>query len=233
VKSLIVYAHPEPKSFNGALKDKAVETLEAQGYEVKVSDLYAMDFDPVARKEDFKNLTDPEFFKYAVEQKNAYDNDELTSVIKEEFEKLLWADLVIFQFPLWWFSVPAILKGWFDKIFMFGGIYGGEYDRYDKARLTDKIAMISTTTGSPEGSYAANGFSGDIYEQVLFHINHGMIYFSGMTPLEPFIAYQVSHSEEVRRDYLEQLAEKLKHIDDIPRIQYHKLEDFDDNGQLK
>ena len=44
-----------------------------------------MDFDPVARKEDFKNLTDPEFFKYAVEQ-NAYDNDELTSVIKEEFE---------------------------------------------------------------------------------------------------------------------------------------------------
>ena len=67
MKSLIVYAHPEPKSFNGALKDKR-ETLEAQGYEVKVSDLYAMDFDPVARK-DFKNLTDPEFFKYAVEQK--------------------------------------------------------------------------------------------------------------------------------------------------------------------
>ena len=115
---------------------------------------------------------------------------------------------------------------------MFGGIYGGEYDRYDKARLTDKIAMISTTTGSPEGSYR-KWFSGDIYEQVLFHINHGMIYFSGMTPLEPFIAYQVSHSEEVRRDYLEQLVEKLKHIDDIPRIQYHKLEDFDDNGQLK
>lgn len=93
--------------------------------------------------------------------------------------------------------------------------------------------MISTTTGSPEGSYAANGFSGDIHEQVLFHINHGMIYFSGMTPLEPFIAYQVSHSEAVRHDYLEQLAEKLKHIDAIPRIKYPKLADFDDNGQLK
>lgn len=96
MKALIVYAHPEPKSFNGALKDKAVETLEAQGHEVKVSDLYAMNFDPVARKEDFENLTDPDFFKYAVEQKHAYDNDELTSVIKGEFEKLLWADLVIF-----------------------------------------------------------------------------------------------------------------------------------------
>ena len=51
----------------------------------------------------------------------------------------------------------TILKGWFDKIFMFGGIYGGEYDRYDKARLTDKIAMISTTTGSPKEAIA-NGF---------------------------------------------------------------------------
>ena len=50
MKSLIVYAHPEPKSFNGALKDKAVETLEAQGYEVKVSDLYAMDFDQLLEK---------------------------------------------------------------------------------------------------------------------------------------------------------------------------------------
>ena len=85
MKSLIVYAHPEPKSFNGALKDKAVETLEAQGYEVKVSDLYAMDFDPVARKEDFKNL---KILNSSNTQsnKNAYDNDELTSVIKEEFE---------------------------------------------------------------------------------------------------------------------------------------------------
>lgn len=93
--------------------------------------------------------------------------------------------------------------------------------------------MISTTTGSPEGSYMPNGFSGDIHEQILFHINHGMIYFSGMTPLEPFIAYQVSHSEEERKQYLEQFADKLQHIDQIPRIQYPKLAEFDDNGQLK
>ena len=51
---LIVYAHPEPKSFNGALKDAAAETLRAQGHDVVVSDLYEMGFDPVASKESFK-----------------------------------------------------------------------------------------------------------------------------------------------------------------------------------
>lgn len=194
MKVLIVYAHPEPKSFNGALKDTAIQTLKDQGHEIKASDLYEMEFNPVAQKSDFTALSDHDFFKYAKEQQHSYLNNTLNSEIAVDFEKLLWADFIIFQFPLWWFSVPAILKGWFDKVLLFGGIYGGEYDRYNKARLTEKIAMISTTTGSPEGSYTSNGFSGDIHEQILFHINHGMLYFAGMTPLEPFIAYTVSHN---------------------------------------
>ncbi|KRG11358.1 MULTISPECIES: NAD(P)H-dependent oxidoreductase [Staphylococcus] len=232
MKVLIVYAHPEPKSFNGALKDKALDVLKNQGHEVKVSDLYAMDFNPVANKNDFTELSDNDFFKYAKEQKYAYENEKLNQTIKSEFEKLLWSDFIIFQFPLWWFSVPAILKGWFDKILLFGGVYGGNYDRYDKARLTNKIAMLSTTTGSPEGSYAPKGFSGDIHKQILFHINHGMLYFTGMKPLEPFIAYTVSHSEEERKNYLIKLENKLKNIDDIKRINYHKLDEFNENGQL-
>lgn len=233
MKTLIVYAHPEPKSFNNALKEKAIEVLENQGHEVKVSDLYAMNFDPVAKKDDFTELSDSNFFKYAKEQKSAYENNNLNQTVKTEFEKLLWADFIIFQFPLWWFSMPAILKGWFDKVLLFGGVYGGEYDRYDKARLTNKIAMLSTTTGSPEGSYAPNGFSGDIHEQILFHINHGMLYFTGMTPLEPFIAYTVSHSEKERKEYLKNLEDKLKNINKVKKIKYHKLDEYDENGQLK
>ncbi|AVQ34488.1 flavodoxin family protein [Staphylococcus muscae] len=233
MKVLIVYAHPEPKSFNAALKDTAIQTLKQEGHKVKVSDLYEMNFNPVAQKEDFTELSDKAFFKYAKEQQHSYQNDTLNPVIKEEFEKLLWADFVIFQFPLWWFSVPAILKGWFDKVLLFSGVYGGEYGRYNEARLTDKLAMISTTTGSPEGSYASNGFSGDIHEQILFHINHGMFYFTGMTPLEPFVAYTVSHSEEDRKNYLKEFEEKLKNIEQIKRIEYPKLEAFDENGQLK
>lgn len=92
MKILIVYAHPEPQSFNGSLKDKAVETLQKQGHEAIVSDLYAMNFDPVAGKHDFKRLSNPDFFKYAKEQQHALTNDLLTDPIKEEYEKLLWAD---------------------------------------------------------------------------------------------------------------------------------------------
>lgn len=233
MKVLVVYAHPEPKSFNGALKDIAIQTLKEQGHEIKVSDLYAMNFNPVAQKDDFTELSDSEFFKYAKEQQNSYINNTLSPVVKTEFEKLLWADFIIFQFPLWWFSVPAILKGWFDKILLFGGVYGGEYDRYNKARLTNKIAMISTTTGSPKGSYAPNGFSGDIHEQILFHINHGMLYFTGITPLEPFIAYTVSHNQKDREIYIEKFRNKLQNIDKINRLNYPNLEEFNENGQLK
>lgn len=233
MKVLIVYAHPEPQSFNAALKNTAVETLEKQGHQVQVSDLYAMEFNPVASREDFNSKSDDMFFKYAKEQQYNYEQDTLNPVIKAEFDKLLWADFVILQFPLWWFSVPAILKGWFDKVLLFGGIYGGQYGRYDTARLAGKIGMISTTTGSSEGSYTSTGFSGDIHEQILFHINHGVLYFSGITPLEPFIAYQVSHDEQERQQYLSLLQQKLENIDNIARIHYPKLSEFDDNGQLK
>ena len=71
---LIVYAHPEPKSFNGAMKDVAVETLRSAGHEVVVSDLYTMRFNPVVGPEDFSNeRADPEFFSVQKEQTKAYE----------------------------------------------------------------------------------------------------------------------------------------------------------------
>lgn len=107
---LIIYAHPEPKSFNEALKDLAVSELTLLGHQVKVSDLYDMNFKAVADSDDFIKRENNEFLKYAVEQKNAVKTNSFLKDIQEEQEKLVWADFVIFQFPLWWYSVPAILK---------------------------------------------------------------------------------------------------------------------------
>lgn len=228
MKILIVYAHPEPQSFNGSLKEKAVETLKKQGHDVIVSDLYAMHFNPVASKNDFKKLSNPNFLKYAIEQKHALSNDLLTEPIKEEYEKLLWAEFVIFQFPVWWFGMPAILKGWFDKIFLYNGIYGGEFGKYDKGALTGKRAMISTTTSSPEASYQPGGYSGDIHTQILFSINHGMIFYSGMTPVEPFIAYRISRDKSVRQHYLKQWETLLVNLEHLPTISYPNLDHFDE-----
>lgn len=123
---LIVYAHPEPKSFNGALKDLAVLELTALGHQVKVSDLYA-----------------------------------------------------------------------------------------------------------PKHAYTPYGMDGDIHEKILFHINHGILYFAGLEPVEPFIAWTPSHDEEERKQYLEEYKQRFHNLSEIPSIPYHPHSHYDEHHQLK
>lgn len=215
MKVLIVYAHPEPQSLNGELKNMAVNELEKEGHEVIISDLYKMNFNPVASKKDFKYMSNNDFFSYSEEQKHAYEYDLLSEDILAEVKKLLWADLVIFQFPLWWASVPAILKGWFDKVLLFGCIYGGEYGKFEKARLKGKIAIISTTTGASEESYKSTGVYGDIEKKILYPINHGILEYTGLTTLKPFIAYQVNQNNESRKEHLNRWRSQLKNIEKL------------------
>ena len=169
---------------------------------VVVSDLYKMNFNPVAQKSDFKYLKNNNFFKYPIEQEHSYKNNILSKEIKSELSKLLWADIIIFQFPLWWSSVPAILKGWFDKVLIYGGIYGGAYGKFKNARLSNKKAIINTTTGS----------SGDIHKQVLFHISHGIVEYTGMQCLDTLIAYEIDKDQNSRDEYIEFFKNKIKYI---------------------
>eukprot|EP01034_Spumella_vulgaris_P015677 gene15677-20033_t len=131
MKVLIVYAHSQPTSFNGALLRKAVETLEAEGHEVQVSDLYAMGFNPVASEADFKARRFEGHLQYDREQKAAVAAGSFSDEIAAEIDKVQWCDLLILQFPLWWYSVPAIMKGWFDRVFANGLMYG-QFGRFNK-----------------------------------------------------------------------------------------------------
>lgn len=229
---LIVYAHPEPKSFNGALKDLAVRVLTEQGHQVQVSDLYAMNFKAVADRDDFVELSNPEFFKYQLEQIHSSQNGLFSPDIVAEMEKLRWADFVLFQFPLWWFSVPAILKGWIDRVFAMGFVYGGGM-WYDKGGLKGKKAMLSLTTGGPAHIYSKDGINGDI-DQILFPIHHGMLFFSGMEVLPPFIAWSVvSVSDEQRERYLEEFKQRLFTIESTEPIAFHPLSHYGENLLLK
>ncbi len=123
---LIVHAHPEPKSFTSSLKNTAKENLEKQGHYVEISDLYEMNFNPVASQLDFESLNQTYYFNYALEQRHAQKNQTLAQDIQIEIDKVKRADLVIFSFPLYWTSVPAILKGWIDRVFVSGLFYGGK-----------------------------------------------------------------------------------------------------------
>jgi NAD(P)H dehydrogenase (quinone) len=104
---------------------------------------------------------------------------------------------LILQFPLWWYSMPAILKGWVDRVYAYGFAYGvGEHsdthwgDRFGEGTLAGKRAMLIVTTGGWEEHYAARGVNGPI-DDLLFPINHGILYYPGYDVLPPFVAYRV------------------------------------------
>ncbi len=159
---LIVYAHPEPRSLNGALKDFAVARLEAAGHAVQVSDLYAMGWKAVLDAGDSLEREASERFDPSATSLRAFENGWQSVDIAGEQDKLRWADTLILQFPLWWFSMPAILKGWIDRVYACGFAYGvGEHsdshwgDRYGEGRMQGKRAMLVVTAGGWESHYAA------------------------------------------------------------------------------
>lgn len=108
---LIVYAHPEPKSFNAALCARAASALTAAGHDVTVSDLYGEGFDPLAGRHDFTTVADPDRFHYQTEQAHAARHGGFSAELAREQARVEAADLLVLQFPLWWGGVPAILKG--------------------------------------------------------------------------------------------------------------------------
>lgn len=73
----------------------------------------------------------------------------------------------------------------------------------------------------------------DIHEKILYHINHGILYFSGLEPVEPFIAWTPARDEEARIQYLEGYKKRLKHLSEIRSIPYHPSSHFDEHHQLK
>jgi len=209
---LIIHAHPEKKSFNSALKDATVQHFQNNGAQVKVSDLYSMGFNPVGDKHDFLSLSNPEFFKYQMEQVNAFEKNLFAEDVKTEMEKLLWCDTLIFNFPLWWFGLPAILKGWVDRVFAMGFSYGAGKGVYDNGTFKDKFAFCIITTGGPEIAYGKTGKNGEL-ENILYPIHHGMLYFVGMQVKAPFISFSPARiTQEERILELEKLENYLSSL---------------------
>lgn len=226
MKIFIVLAHHEPNSFNGALIQHGVEHLIAQGHEVQVSDLYAMGFDPVSDRRNFTTVADDQFLKQATEERHATANQGFSLDIAAEQEKLEWADGLILQFPLWWFSMPAIMKGWVDRVFAQDKIYGGG-KWYDNGVHKGKRAMLSLTTGGPATMYTEDGLNGDM-DMLLYPINHGILRFTGFDVLPQFVSWAVAHiGDEARKDYLNAFTKRLDTFWETEPLQYPSLDEFD------
>lgn len=214
---LIVYAHHEPTSFTSAMKNLAIEVLSRQGHAVTVSDLYGQGFNPTAQKWDFVT-TSGEHFNYMLEQRHAARLDMAFSPdITGEVQKMQAAELILFVAPIWWFGVPAMLKGWFDRVLAMGVAWdGGKI--YEGGLLRGKQAMIIGPAGHPAEYFKQDGKHKATIEQILHPINHGTLAFCGLNVHEPFVALNVLGLDDAgRAKALQDLQFRLEHMVDSPQ----------------
>ncbi|WP_087694878.1 NAD(P)H-dependent oxidoreductase [Pseudomonas sp. PE-S1G-1] len=227
MKVLIVHAHPEPQSFTAALRDQATATLQAQGHEVLVSDLYAMHWNPVASASDFTSRENPDYLVYALEQRLGVKSQSIAADIRQELDKLLWADLLILNFPIFWFSAPAMLKGWIDRVLVSGVCYGGKRF-YDQGGLAGKKALVTVTLGGREHMFGEGAIHGPL-EDMLRPILRGTLAYVGFEVLEPFVAWHVPYiSAEARQDFLRNYQQRLEGLADDQPLVFPKLAQFDE-----
>ena len=227
MKVLIVHAHPEPQSFTAALRDQAVATLEGQGHEVKVSDLYAMQWNPVASAADFSSRENPDYLVYALEQRLGVKKQSIAADIQGELDTLLWADLLILNFPIFWFSAPAMLKGWIDRVLVSGVCYGGKRF-YDQGGLAGKRAMVTVTLGGREHMFGEGAVHGPL-EDMLRPILRGTLAYVGYDVLAPFVAWHVPYiSTDARQDFLVGYDQRLRGLADEQPLVFPKLAEFDE-----
>ena len=186
MRALWVSAHPDSHSLTGHLRTLGVHTLRSDGWQVTESDLYAMRWDPVLHTEGGPD-------------------------VEAEQRKLLDADLVVLQFPLWWYGMPAIMKGWIDRVFEREFAYDvldpvtGRARKYGDGGLVGRRALTVVTAGDRPGSLGPRGISGSI-DDVLWPLLHGTLWYTGMSALRPHL---ITRARDVDADTIADVEEAL------------------------
>lgn len=185
MKYLVIYTHPNPKSFNHAVLETVMDELEHAGAEYEIRDLYAESFDPLLANSDIEALqTGITSEDIALEQK----------MISE-------ADMLILIFPVWWFNMPAILKGYMDRVFSEGFAFEIT-EKGVSGLLGGRRAAIFNTTGGTRDTYQNYGY-GDAFRKC---VCEGIFRFCGMEVILQHFLYAVpAVSTEEREKMLEEV----------------------------
>jgi len=225
-KFLCVLAHPEPASFTSSLARHGIRSLEREGHATDVADLYAMNFDPVSDRGNFAEAANPDRFDQQAEEKFASANAAFSPELQQEMDRLGSCDVLVLQFPIWWLGMPAIMKGWIDRVFAIGRTYGGGR-WFDRGMMRGKRAMLAVTIGGTEQAYSRDGMYGPVAD-VLRPINHGILAFCGFEVVEPFIAYAPARkSDAERKQIFAEYAERLLNIESAPLLPMLRSDDYE------
>lgn len=151
MKVLVVSAHPSETSFLWALRDIVCDQLQTNSHELRIHDLWQENFDPVFSLFERKNHVSDPHLKFAE-----------FPVLEKHVEDLQWCEALVFVYPTWWSSQPAILKGWIDRVFMNEVAWKLEAG---KALLSPNLKnvrkmVVVTTHGSPKWMNVLEGEGG-------------------------------------------------------------------------
>ncbi|MFH1459419.1 MAG: NAD(P)H-dependent oxidoreductase [Candidatus Omnitrophota bacterium] len=185
MKYLIIYAHPNPQSFNHAIKDRVEAKLKKEKKKYSVRELYAIEWNPVLGGADFE-----------VMQGGKTPDD-----IKTEQKYIKEAEVLIVIHPIWWFGMPAVLKGYIDRVFSYGFAYEVGPEGI-KGLLSDKKVVIINTTGGTQENYLKFGFK-DALENIF---KNGIYEFCAMKVILHRFFYAVpAISPEARENMLAEI----------------------------
>jgi len=184
---LIIYAHPNPLSFNQSIVRTIHTAFEKKGATVRLKDLYAERFNPVLEEA----------------QLLLQNEGKLPEDIKREQEQVTWADTIVVIYPLWWFDRPAILKGWFDRVFTNG--FAFIYDENGvQGLLEGKRAMVVVTAGGTKEDFGKDA------DQLTKSTTEGTLAFCGVTDIVDRVFYSVPMvKDEARIKMLEELEQMI------------------------
>lgn len=217
---VLIYAHEDPASFGAAMHNRVLSYFEKNGHNTVVSDLYGSGFHAVAEKWDFKVSGGPHQNYMSEQARAAKDSTAFAEDIKDEIAKIRTADLLVFEFPLWWSAPPAIMKGWFDKVFAMGVAWDGDH-RYSSGLLGGKQALVITGAGDSEDHYSATGMHGATIVQHLYPLLHSTLAHAGLDVLKPFIATGLtSASDDDRQTHLINLDAHIYKVATDPEFIY-------------
>lgn len=223
----IVYAHPEPSSFVAAMRDIVKAALEAEGWQTSLTDLTQSNFQAVAGPDDFKTRARSDYLVYPIEQRHAWTGGGIASDIASEVESICESDLLVMVFPVFWYSVPAQMKGWIDRVFLSGVFYGGRRI-YDKGGMHGKKAFVVTSLGGREHMFGPQSIHGDLND-MLKHLLQGTLGYVGYSVYQPFFAYHVPYLDDSNRlKILSELSRETRNLDKRSFLKIPSTEGFDE-----
>lgn len=186
---LIILAHPNTKSFGKAIGETVSKASASRGFTTKMKDLYSENFNPVLGPSDFE----------------AFGSGKIPADIKAEQDLINWADIISFVYPTWWTGLPAILKGYIDRVFSYGFAYEVQNGAVE-GLLKGKRVRLFSTTGTPDSVYDSNGMHNSLKQTQ----DTGIFRFSGIEDVENLFFGAVPYVDDnTRNGYLAEVEKTV------------------------